>query len=330
MKNFKFFGIIALIGIMASCTKNIQEPSVADIKSGTAIPVQALGSSPCADVIKSVGFDGTMLVFNDGQQFTNVMHCLEQQVDDHGEAFDSQTDGMTDDQATTYAESIGFDEDQPLVNFENGLGFYSLRTKIAADLVQWLNNPVLDDNTDPDNHVIIDDVLRALLNPAGRVKVGSTVYDFTDLNSVNIPRPEGLFECWMFGKNRNRKNYDNGKKQLRVKTSLVGVPFAGFSSAKTKGVSYKFVNSKWKRHFTDLHLQLNGGARDFSCDGIATIGLAKSRKKRSKITGRFESFEVNNYSSHPYWTAKDDDFEGLIQSLSHPDAFLSVPIKMVW
>lgn len=187
---------------MMSCNKDIQAPSSTEIKAGVPIPVQALGSSPCVDVIKSVAFDGTMLVFQDGNQFTNVMECLSQQVDNHGDAFDNQTDGMTDDQATTYAESIGFDEDQPLINFENGLGFYSLRTKIAADLVQWLNHPVLDENTDPDNHVIVDDVLRALLNPAGKVKVGGTVYDFTDLNSVSPPRPEGLFECWILGETK--------------------------------------------------------------------------------------------------------------------------------
>lgn len=330
MKNFKFFGIAALIGLMVSCTKNIQEPSLTDIKSGTPIPVQAFSTSPCVDAIKSVAFDGTMLVFQNGSQFTRVMECLAQQVDDHGDGFESQTTAMTDDEASDYAESIGFDDDQPLINFENNLGFYSLRTQIASDLVQWLNHPVLDENTDPDNHVVIDDVLRALLNPAGEVKVGGTVYNFTTLD--NMPQPEGLINCYMFGRFARKKMYDNDKKQLWVRTSLVGFPFSGHSAAKTKAVSYKLARGgrAWKRFQTDLSIQLNGGFRDFSCDNIGLFSSFKPPRRRGKLVDRRFSFESNSYFIHPHWLSKDDDFGSLVQSTNHPDAFLSVPIKMIW
>jgi hypothetical protein len=330
MKNFKFFGIIALIGLMAACTKNIQEPSITDIKSGTPIPVQALSTSPCGDVIKSVAFDGTMLVFQDGNQFSRVMECLAQQVDDYGDAFDNQVGGMTDEQAETYAQSIGFDEDQPLINFENNLGFYSLRTKIESDLVQWLNHPVLDENTDPDNHVVIDDVLRALLNPAGKVNIGGTVYDFNSIN--DMPRPEGgLFSCYMNGRFARNITYDNNKKRLWVRTSLVGIPFSGHSVAKTKAVNYKLARGgrKWQKFRTETFIQLNGGFRDFSCDHIGTF-TSEKKKKRRKLVDRYFSWESNFYPSQMHWLTKNDDFGSLVQLTDHPDVFLSVPIKMIW
>ena len=292
--------------------------------------MQAFSTSPCADAIKSVAFDGNMLVFQNGSQFKRVMECLVQKVDDHGDAFDTQTDGMTDEDAEVYAQSVNFDEDQPLINFENHLGFYSLRTKIEADLVQWLNHPVLDETTDPDNHVVIDDVLRALLNPAGEVKVDGTVYNFTTLG--NMPQPEGgLFSCYLFGRNSDNKTYDNGKKRLGVRTSLVGIPFSLHSAAKTKAVSYQLASGgrAWKKFRTKLSIQLNGGFRDFSCDNIGLSSRFKEKKRR-KLVARYFSFQSNFYPSQLHWLCKNNDFGSLVQSPNHPDAFLSVPIKMIW
>ena len=330
MKNSKFLSIVILLGLVVSCTKNIDAPPLVEVSKDSNPIMYSVQSNSCLKSLNGVSFDGNMLVFQSGSQFTDVMQCLSDQVDTYGSDFDSQTNSMTEDQANDYAQSTGFDEDQPLVNFESNLGFYSLRAKLSAATDQWLDNPVLDEANNPDNHVIMDDVLRTLLNPSGKVKVGSQVYDFIN-PSTSVP--DGGFSCYLLGRTSlPPKKYDNGKKQLWIGISLVGIPFAGHSAAKVKGVSYRLARGgrSWEKFRTDLSADLGGDARDGVCDNVVSFANFKNRKKSSKIVCRFFSFQSNNYARFPYWFAKNNDFYGLIQSSNNPAAYLSIPIKMVW
>ena len=328
MKNSKFLSIVILLGLVVSCTKNIDAPPLVEVPKDSNPIMYSVKSNSCLKSLNGVSFDGNMLVFQSGSQFTDVMQCLSDQVDTYGSDFDSQTNSMTDDQANDYAQSTGFDEDQPLINFENNLGFYSLRAKLSAATDQWLNNPVLDEANNPDNHVIIDDVLRALLSPGGKVNVAGQVYDFTNPSSV----PEGGFSCYLLGRTSKFKRYGNDKKQLWVGISLVGLPFAGHSAAKVKGASYRLARGgrAWEKYRTDLYADIGGDVRDGACANVLTFTNFKNRKRSSKIVCRKFSFQTNRYSSNPYWFAKDNDFFGLIQSSNNPDAYQNIAIRMVW
>jgi hypothetical protein len=329
MKNLKVLGLIAFLGFITSCEKDMQAPISQMTKTSTPIQAFTVNLNACAKDMGGIVFDGTMLVFQDGNHFTRVMTCLSEQVDNNEENFENQTASMTDDDANRYAQSIRYEEDQPLIDFENSLGFYSLRSKLSAASEQWLNNPVLDETTNPDNHVIVDDVLRALLNTAGKIKIGNQVCDFS---SPMYPYRGGP-SCYLWGRTlAPAKRYDNGKKQLWVRTSLLGIPFAGHSVAKVKGVSYRLARGgqAWERFRTNLTADIGGTARDGHCDNVARIANIKTRKRSAKITCRYFSFYANNYDTFPFWYAQDNDFTGLVQSNNHPDAYSYVPIRMIW
>jgi len=128
MKKLFNLGVITLVLLMVSCTKSIQEPNLTEMSKNSAnlttIQASMVNPNECIKSISSVGFDGDMLVFQSGSHFTQVMQCLAEQVDDHEDNFENQIISMTDDQANDYAHSLNYDEDQPLINFENNLGFY--------------------------------------------------------------------------------------------------------------------------------------------------------------------------------------------------------------
>ena len=136
-----------------------------------------------------------IMVFASIELYNSTIENLETQVDSHNAYFDQLTNGMTDEQADTYAESIGFDEDKPITDFENQHNFCSLRKKLITLENQWLDQQGdgnWDLNTDPDSYYIDDDVERALLNEQSEVLIGTcatgyTLYKFYSWGNVHIP-----------------------------------------------------------------------------------------------------------------------------------------------
>lgn len=136
-----------------------------------------------------------ILIFPSMESYQSTIETLEMQVESHNNAFDQLTNGMSDIEAEAYADSIGFDDDKPITDFENTFQFGSLRKKLNALEDQWLNQQV-DGNwnldTDPDSYYIDDDVERALLNEQSEVLIGTcetgyTLYKFYNWGYVHLP-----------------------------------------------------------------------------------------------------------------------------------------------
>lgn len=127
--------------------------------------------------------------------YRSTIENLDTQVDSHNAAFDQLTNGMTDEQADAYAESIGFDEDKPVTDFENQHNFCSLRKKLITLENQWLDQQgdgSWNMDADPDNYYVDDEVERALLNEQSEVLIGTcatgyTLYKFYSWGNVHIP-----------------------------------------------------------------------------------------------------------------------------------------------
>lgn len=153
--------------------------------------------------IKAVNLDNNLttscqnniLIFPTLQDYETAIVKLDQQIEDYNDAFDQQTAGMTDTEADDYAESVGFNENQRLIDFEKELKFCSLRQHLAELDDAWLDQQgdgAWDLNTSPDEYYIDDETERALLSLGsefivGDCKNGYTLYKRYDWGYASFP-----------------------------------------------------------------------------------------------------------------------------------------------
>ena len=143
----------------------------------------------------STNCQNNILIFSTLNDYENSILALDEQIDQHNDYFDSITYNMSDDEADAYADETGFNEDQPLDDFENNLSFCSLRNHINVLEENWLNaqgdgNWNLD--TQPDGYFIDDETERTLLSVGsefivGNCKIGYTLYKRFEWGYISFP-----------------------------------------------------------------------------------------------------------------------------------------------
>jgi len=137
----------------------------------------------------SIGQYKDMLDFPDVETFLTTLDELESNVERHDDAFLVIYGHLSDDDLDEKEDSVGFDEDKPLKDFENAFpGFNSLRKNLRLKEEEWLSNEELDDKNDPDNHYIFDDELRTVVNTLGNVKIGDKLYHITRFGYVTVAK----------------------------------------------------------------------------------------------------------------------------------------------
>ena len=118
-----------------------------------------------------------ILVFPSWTRYNQVIDYLDQQTEIYCDAFDAQWGNLPDEEYDAKCDSLGFDEDNKLLQLENNFAFCSLRKKLNTLEDAWLDvqgDGVWNANEDPDNHFIDDDTERALLNEGVEVIIGPT------------------------------------------------------------------------------------------------------------------------------------------------------------
>lgn len=215
MKNLlmKFMLIFSALVFFTSCEEEILEDSqihITESNENSKTVSQMCNiyqsqsiTSTYFDEIRSVNLPFTgissslgknILVLPDITYFYSTVDQLDLMIESHNDAFDILTAGMTAEQADDYTDTSGFNEDQPVVDFENQLQFSSLRKIIENQYNTWLNlqGDVFDYTTDPDNHFIEDETERALLGTRadvilGNCRIGFIYYRFFDWGYVTVP-----------------------------------------------------------------------------------------------------------------------------------------------
>jgi hypothetical protein len=121
-----------------------------------------------------------ILTFSSATDVEKAIAYLEYKYDQYSEAFASQYSNLTADQFADIEETVGFNDDQPYINFENQYGIYSLRASLTAQEDYWLENTAGDETAgvDPDDLYMNDYEFRTLVNSDGYLKVGSLYYVF--------------------------------------------------------------------------------------------------------------------------------------------------------
>lgn len=121
-----------------------------------------------------------VLAFNSLPDVDQAIAYLEYKYDQYSDAFATQYPNLTPDQFADVEESVGFNDDQPYIDFENMYGISSLRALISTLEQNWLLTTAGDETAgpDPDDSYMDDYEMRTLVNSDGYIKVGTIYYVF--------------------------------------------------------------------------------------------------------------------------------------------------------
>ncbi len=308
---------VLVIFLFASCEKresivvpiNAQEITSADNEgtgSGQIIGNPGGGINCDSGIVMSCG---KILEFESMQHFWNTYECLELAYENYNNTYELSTSSLSDSLFDVYSDSIGFNEDQPFINFENQFsGYYSYRRWFADEEDAWLNNTTLNPNTDPENDDFIeDDVLMTLFNKDRAVKIAGVIYwigkdgtlfqinngdcsllaelqnnqDYQSSNITIFSLSNSSSDCKMYGSQTDNQNYDGNKKFYSKLTFRVW-PWGTISKSKIRSYKRK-SNGKWKRYKSNLVVSNYGVAYDINCDISEDFSDAKGPKRRRKL-----------------------------------------------
>tara|TARA_B110000902_G_scaffold156768_2_gene179802 strand:+ start:4766 stop:5602 length:837 start_codon:yes stop_codon:yes gene_type:complete len=213
--------------------------------------------------------NGMVLSFPDMNTFKETVEDLENQVEYLDNNFINTYSHLSEDEINVIEEEIGFNENQPLIDFENQHGFSSLRAKIdeESEIYNQIEYPS-EDIIDPDDDVIFDDNIRTVLNIHHEVIINDTMYrinqdgsylriDTVDLellsstrgsgsNSSNFwsnfpkvslhSRKDSTTSC---GRNREAKKKESGNYRIKWMMKLYNLPWDGGLKLRVKGYKKK-------------------------------------------------------------------------------------------
>ncbi len=244
MKKIILLGItaVAVILLINSCKKEISNQAETvtqnELKMGGGG-----GNNLCPS---RAPICGGVLEFTDEAEFEAVLLCLENQYEEWCDDFESANSSLTENEYNALIESTNWDEEQTLVNWENSSpGYYSLRRFIRQQVEIWMQNDVLNIETDPDNFPIDDEVERTLYNNFGQVKIGNILIDYEangGMYTVENPTCDDIITLQtnpqsMIGKTGVTYYPPNGKKKGNV------IPEAGASCFDVKEYDYSDIKT---------------------------------------------------------------------------------------
>lgn len=197
MKKITISLLLATV-IFISCDNNFDAKNQ-DAKDDTTLSQR---STTMFDYIESTYIENglssdcenNILLFPSLEKYENTIDLFDDIVDQHCDAFENSANpNLTDEEYELLSETSGFDEDQPLRDFEQDLAFCSLWSKIYNEETQWLSQQgdgVWNEDEDPDNHFIDEETERILLNVGSEVMIGSRnnflIYKFFDWGYITI------------------------------------------------------------------------------------------------------------------------------------------------
>ncbi len=261
-------------------------------------------------------FNGIMLAcnnvleFTDMQQFWDTYECLEIAYEQYNDNFEALHVNLNDSLYDLYCDSVGFDEDQPLNDFEKNFnGFVSYRSWFIKEEDNWLNNVNLDPNTDPENNNYFDDdILMTFFNVERAVKIAGVIYwigkdgliyqinngdcqllvelqknpDIQNGNITIFSTSSNSSECDRWEEKHDKAKFDGNNKQFKWKLSFRSWPWGTIS--KSKIIAYKKKNNgNWRRYRASLYVSNFGVAYDINCSDASDYSNFKGIKRRKKL-----------------------------------------------
>ena len=178
----KFLSLSILLGLMVVSCENADLSQEKNANNDNTLMQRQssifnyIESTSIDNGLGEIGCENNILIFPSWDKYWDTIDNLDQMVENACDSFDATVpNSYTEDEYDAYADYVGFDEDNVLINFEDDLGFCSLRAKIRSLETDWLDQQgdgQWDVNSDPDNHFIDDDTERALLSYNAEVIIG--------------------------------------------------------------------------------------------------------------------------------------------------------------
>jgi len=328
--------ITIVVVTIISCKKpeNLVNPeSISNNREGGG------GGRVCCNGITTI-CSGTIMYFPTLTDFDNTVNCLEDAYEAWNTAFDNTYDSTiyTIDQWDDYADSIGFNEDEPLIEFEECTRFSSLRMYLDSLENEWEETHNLDSIHDPDLVTVIDDdIEQCLFNRFNEIAIGDTIYKFyadgtiiaiggLDCNAIESVRKDSTFRnprmrfsnpsstpggtsCRIWSiKFKQRFDYDNGNRRILGRHKLAFYPWRVKEVAKT--INFRKKRGKFSRAKGDITVKIDGNRYDLSCNESTAISTPpnygyrrKVRVKYADSPGFWQIKNLENYSTHTvdYW-----------------------------
>jgi hypothetical protein len=173
---------LALAGIVViSCKKEQLTQSVSSDKQITHVQKSGNASS----LTDGITVEDGLLRFQNENHIKQTIDGLYQLYLEHEEAFLAAHPNVHGDDLILVEEETGFNDYAPYEEFESALSFNSLRSKINQEAIAYYASEVDDDNN-PDNHFILEDAVRTVLNKFEEVKIGDAIYKFYEHGYIKI------------------------------------------------------------------------------------------------------------------------------------------------
>jgi len=235
----------------------------------------------------------TMLEFGSINIYETTFAGLKADMDNYWDAFITENERLNEDELNAKADSIGFNEQQPLIDFENNLNFTnSMRFVFTEHENAWLYNDSLDPATNPSNTYVFSHEEMAMLNNNGEVKIGDSILilskkgfilikdgslttlgaiengdssvldDRNVITNVNEENDKGACTSWK-GRNSDPVIYASDKRVIKH-VHFHSYPWKGVSSAEI--TSYKKKSSGgWKKWAMYMGVINQSYFRDSDC-----------------------------------------------------------------
>lgn len=309
MNKIKFYAIglaVVLIGFIACQKEKLLNPeNSSEFQYNVKSKINYSGIKTESKGYKGTNGSDQILVFQDMETFNATLAELERQTKELDNAFVEYYSDLEEEALNDKEDEIGFSEEQPLFVFENTVGFNSLHQQIAFEEEQWLNQEELDFENDPNNHFIMEEEVRTLLNADGEVQIGNSIYKLTeegyfeiidgdlktlsvldggDLKSLNLPKnvifvgdDSNCNECKASGCNSQKRNSDyksSGSYRIKWVVSHWTYPWTRRVAAKVD--NFKKKKNHWKKYRTNCWARVYGDISDANglCDKSVTFNTA--------------------------------------------------------
>ncbi|HOC40864.1 MAG TPA: hypothetical protein PKK38_05720 [Bacteroidales bacterium] len=306
MKKIKFYAIglaIVLIGFVSCQNEMLLNPkNLTEFQYDVKSKIDYSGIKTESKGFKGINGSDQILVFQDMRTFNVTLAELERQTKELDNAFVEYYSELEEEALNDKEKEIGFSEEQPLFVFENTLGFNSLHKKIAIEEEQWLNQEELDFENDPNNHFVMEDEVRTILNADGEVQIGNSIYKLTEegyfeiidgdlktlsvldggnSNNLNLPKnvifvgdDSNCNECKTSDCNSNKRNSNyEGSDKYRIKWVVSHWTYPWTRRVAAKVDNFKKKNNHWEKYRTNCWARVYGdiSGADGECNTYVTF-----------------------------------------------------------
>jgi hypothetical protein len=280
-----------------------------------------------------VRFENEVLCFPNNDYVVRVLNNLDADIEKWNTDFFNNYRHLPEDSLNLIAEQQNFNDEQPLLDFEEYFRIKSLRQIISEKEQLWLLTDGEKIENDPDNHFITDNTVRTILNEYAEVKIGNSYFKFVEHGYYEVT--DGNFETLKLLRDTNVNNLTNlvnvvfhkslsgegcnsnkrkedyktvGSKRIKWVVSHWTYPWGRYAIAKTD--NYEKRNNKWKKYSTYTEARVYGYISDVNQDGTADCtkqlqfntssgpaetGTVKELKQKITVSTKTKSGWINGY-----------------------------------